>query len=54
MPPDYRPLVCHPFDMAHDPQVIFVAGAITAAVTICIVMLVIDAIWQGRRRKPRR
>lgn len=54
MPPDYRPLVCHPFDMAHDPQVIFVAGAITACIVIVLVMLAIDAIWQGRRRKPRR
>lgn len=52
MPPDFRPLVCHPFDMAHDPQVIFAAGMITAAGMICLLLLVVDALAQ-RKRKPR-
>lgn len=52
MPPDFRPLVCHPFDMAHDPQVIFAAGAITAVILICLILLAVDAM-APRKRKPR-
>lgn len=51
-PPDIRPLVCHPFDMAHDPQVIFAAGAITAVILICLLLLAVDAM-APRKRKPR-
>lgn len=51
-----HPLVCHPYDLAHDPAVGFAAGGIVAAIVICLLLLAIGAIWpEGRpKRRPKR